>query len=95
MVTVFSTSSDRDRITRLYDSNGNLLAEYPGYDAQFTPDQRHLVVKSATSDLLEVWPIDNGLDDLLARGCHWLRHYFVNYPEKKPDVCNILGLEAK
>ncbi|MBD2232504.1 AAA-like domain-containing protein [Phormidium tenue] len=87
---IIVTGSRKDAATRLYDLNGNLLAEFPGYEPEFLGNDR-LIFKSTVDDSLEIWPIEYELDDLLARGCYWLRHYFVSHPEEKPEVCSQLA----
>ncbi len=39
-----------------------------------------------------LWPVEN-LEELLARGCEWLRGYFVNHPEAlaELEVCREVG----
>ncbi|MEL7226346.1 MAG: WD40 repeat domain-containing protein, partial [Cyanobacteria bacterium J06576_12] len=68
-------------ISLIYDTAGNLLAEYPGSafggrgdDLGFTPDSSQLITKS-NDGLYHIWQLDNGLDDLLARGCEWAKPY--------------------
>ncbi|MBD2232507.1 AAA-like domain-containing protein [Phormidium tenue] len=80
-------SSGDDRVSRIYSLNGDLIAEYPGYEATFL-GQSHLILRSSINDVLEIWPIDDGLDDLLQKGCYWLRHYFASHPEERLEYCS-------
>jgi WD40 repeat protein len=90
-----ATTSQSEDISRIYDLSGNLLAEYPGSlppsykdslyfgsSLGFTPDGQRFVTISKDG-YLRIYRFDNGLDDLLARGCAWARTYLENYPEEK------------
>ncbi|ASC73754.1 WD-40 repeat protein [Halomicronema hongdechloris C2206] len=35
---------------------------------------------------VRLFRLDNGLDDLLARGCAWLQDYFNANPEKQAEA---------
>jgi len=76
-------------ITRLYDLEGNLLAEYQGSTAPqdskglslgFTQDGKQILTLTSNGTL-RVWDldagltVDGGLDDLLTRGCAALRNF--------------------
>ena len=72
LTTVFSEDS-----SLVYNAAGRLLAEYPGSvfgpgDLGFTPDSTRIVTQSSDG-YHHVWQLDNGLDDLLVRGCDWVR----------------------
>ena len=97
---IITTSPDED-ITRLYDLEGNLLAEYLGSTVSsdpkyyglslgFTKDGTQIL--TLTSDgTLRVWDIDagltidGGLDDLLRRGCAELKNF--RHREDVRKVC--------
>ncbi len=75
------TTVTSEDISLIYDADGKLLAEYPGSviggggdDLGFTPDGTRLITKS-NDGLYHVWQLDDGLDDLLARGREWARPY--------------------
>ena len=78
---IVTTVASED-ISLIYDTAGNLLAEYPGSlssdgqgsDLGFTPDSSQLITQS-NDGLYHVWQLDDGLDDLLASGCEWARPY--------------------
>jgi hypothetical protein len=81
------TILDED-ISHVYDTAGNLLATFPGsvsiQDEQlgFTPDSKHLFTKTNDGDY-HLWQLDNGLDDLITRGCDWVRPYLQANPEEE------------
>lgn len=85
--------ADKD-ISRIYDTAGTLLAEFPGsvhsdQDEQlgFTPDDKHLFTRTNDGDY-HLWQLDNGLDDLIAQGCDWVRPYLQANPEEtRADFC--------
>jgi len=74
--------------TRLYDFSGNVLAEFPGNYFMMSPDGKFLITKLRNGER-RLWRVDNGLDDLLARGCSWLQPYLKFNPEdlKRLKVC--------
>ncbi|MGB7085545.1 MAG: hypothetical protein WBD47_08325, partial [Phormidesmis sp.] len=80
-------------ISRIYDTAGNLLAEFPGsvsYQYQqlgFTADGNFLFTRT-NDGFYHLWQLDDGLDDLLARGCDRVRpHLQANPDEKRADFC--------
>jgi len=91
-----------DGFAQLWDLSGRKIAEWKGnsryksvYTLSFSPDGRYLA--TAGTGGLQIWRI-GGLDELLARGCNWLKDYFVTHPEalEKLEVCQnpINSLEA-
>ena len=77
------TTVSSEDISLVYDATGKLLAEYPGSvffdsgswsDLGITPDGTRLITRS-DDGFHHIWQLDNGLDDLLARGCEWARPY--------------------
>ncbi|MEH1986904.1 nSTAND1 domain-containing NTPase [Nostoc sp.] len=79
--TIATASSDNT--ARLWTLNGQLLQEFKGhqglvYSVSFSPDGK--TIATASDDkTARLWPVDN-LDQLLARGCNWLRDYLQNNP---------------
>ena len=85
-------------ISRIYDTAGNLLAEFPGstfYQSQqlgyqqlgFTSDGNYLFTRT-NDGFYHLWQLDDGLDDLLARGCDWVRpHLQANPDEERAAFC--------
>lgn len=67
---------------RLWDGQGSLLAEYshPGIRSiAFSSDRRYLATVGLDGNL-RLWSIQR-LDDLLSRGCDWLKDYKNAYPD--------------
>jgi WD40 repeat protein len=88
-----TTLRDQD-ISRVYSVSGILLAEFSGsvFDVSntrrflpdslgFTPDGQHLLTRSSDG-YIHLWRLDNGLDDLLERGCTLAQEYLRNHPEE-------------
>jgi hypothetical protein len=46
------------------------------------PDGQHFATISH-DNYLRSYRLDNGLEDLLPRGCAWARSYLENHPEEK------------
>jgi WD40 repeat protein len=87
-------SISRGQAAHVWDLSGRLLAELKPQDivsrvnsASFSPDGQRLVTGEFYGTV-RLWRID-GLDQLLVRGCNWLKDYFVTHPEeqKKLHVC--------
>lgn len=81
-----TTISDED-ISHVYDTAGNLLAEFPGSvfnqrrQLGFTTDGNYLFTRT-NDGFYHLWQLDDGLDDLLARGCDWVRPHLQANPEE-------------
>ncbi|AKG21461.1 hypothetical protein IJ00_09310 [Calothrix sp. 336/3] len=78
-------------IIQLWHVTGGQLAEYtiPEEEAingiSFSPDGK-LITAIGSGGTVRVWRLE-GLDDLLTRGCHWLKDYFVTRPELRKEIC--------
>jgi WD40 repeat protein len=80
----------------LWDLQGNSLAEFHEIDASvesisFSPDGRYLAAALETSSkktIVRLWRVET-LNELLARGCDWLKYYLASHPEarEKLKVC--------
>ena len=94
---LIATSIDEDT-SRVYNLSGDLLAEYSGstFDIWqwrhlfsrslgFSPDGQHIMTLS-NDGYVRLWRQDNGLDDLLVRGCTWLEDYFRANPGKQEEL---------
>jgi WD40 repeat protein len=87
---LLATASD-DGTARLWDLSGNQIAEFTHQAAvlsvTFSPDGNYLATVS-TNGTVRLWPVET-LDELLARGCDWLKYYLASHPEarEKLKVC--------
>ncbi|MBD2067534.1 AAA-like domain-containing protein [Leptolyngbya sp. FACHB-671] len=78
-----SLSGDRiaalgeDNRIRVWDNNGNQIAEYEGYAMALSPDGKSIIVVSQADNTPRLWRLDD-LDGLLQRGCNWLQPYFAH-----------------
>jgi WD40 repeat protein len=92
-----ATAFNDNCTTRLWNLQGDLVAEFhewrehPVVSISFSPDGRHLAAAIDTRNektLVRLWRVE-GLDELLARGCDWLKYYLASHPEarEKLKVC--------
>ncbi|HEY9798717.1 MAG TPA: hypothetical protein V6D25_00040 [Leptolyngbyaceae cyanobacterium] len=82
----FATGS-ADGTARLWDLKGQLVQEFKDhkgtvYSVNFSPDGKQLATAS-TNGTVKLWSIEYDLKPILAKGCNWLKNYFVKHPEKK------------
>ncbi|MCC5652104.1 hypothetical protein LC609_20230 [Nostoc sp. XA013] len=74
-------TASQDRTARLWTLNGELLQEFKGHQGgvlgvSFSPDGKTIATASVDKTA-RLWPVEN-LDQLLVRGCNWLRDYLQN-----------------
>ena len=88
---ILATASD-DGTARLWNLSGNLLAEFKGHQdavtsVSFSSDGKYLATAS-DDGTARLWRVET-LDELLARGCDWLKYYLASHPEarEKLKVC--------
>ncbi|MBU7581871.1 MAG: hypothetical protein KAF91_02985 [Nostoc sp. TH1S01] len=87
-----ATASD-DRTARLWSLDGQLLRELKGHQGSvlsvsFSPDGK--TIATASDDrTARLWPVQS-LDQLLVRGCEWLKYYVKNPSATEEDrkLCN-------
>ena len=96
----FIASASEDKTVKLWSREGNLIKIFEGHTAEvyavsFSPDGKTLA--SASRDTtIKLWNLD--LDNLLVRGCDWVREYLENKPEgdSDKDLCEGVGkIEGK
>jgi WD40 repeat protein len=84
-----------DKTARLWDLSGRLLAELKMLDSRSSFPDSSAILKSAFfsqdgkqivtvshEGIIRIWRV-GGLDDLLARGCNWLRDYLATHPKER------------
>ena len=76
--------------TTLWSLSGQLLAEFTGrmttnFNEDFDrfSDNGQYLITSLDNTTHRIWRLDNGLDDLLARGCNLLESYFTANPDQR------------
>ena len=87
-------SASDDRTVKLWDLQGNLLNTLEGHGSgiwsvSFSPDGMTLASTSA-DNTVKLWNFD--LDDLLDKGCRWLRDYLTTNPtiiDEERRLCGI------
>jgi WD40 repeat protein len=82
-------SASTDGTVKLWRADGTLittLTEHQGavFSVAFSPDGQTLISSSADGTVLR-W--DLNLDQLLNRGCEWLRYYLISHPQSNRDIC--------
>ncbi len=82
-------SASTDSTIKLWKTDGTIittLTEHQGavLSVNFSPDSKTLISSSADGTVL-LWSLN--LDQLLDRGCEWLRYYLVNHPKSDLDIC--------
>ena len=85
-------TASSDKTARVWDLKGTPIAVLTGHQsgvisASFSPDGQRIVTASSDGTA-RVWRV-GGLDELLTRGCDWLKDYLDSHPEerKKLQVC--------
>jgi WD40 repeat protein/O-acetyl-ADP-ribose deacetylase (regulator of RNase III)/CheY-like chemotaxis protein len=81
-----------DGTVKLWTISGHLLAEIKGYQGCVTNvsfcDSGKLIATACDEGTVQLWRVEE-LDELLARGCDWLKDYFATHAEalEKLEVC--------
>ncbi|MEQ9238828.1 WD40 domain-containing protein [Coleofasciculus sp. E2-BRE-01] len=78
-----------DGTARLWDLSGNPIAEYKGHQGRvssvsFSPDGQYLAT-SSNDCTARLWRVE-GLNQLLYRGCQWLKDYLASHPQARRRV---------
>jgi WD40 repeat protein len=86
-------TASNDNIVRLWDLSGRILSEFkipqknlffPNQglkSAFFSQDGKQIIVVSSDG-IIRTWRVD-GLNELLARGCDWLKDYLATHPKAR------------
>lgn len=89
-------TTSEDLTTRLWDLLGNQIGEFKTdnsgeMSAAVSPDGR-LIAMASDDGSVKIWRVET-LDELLARGCEWLKYYLGNHPEarEKLPICHNLN----
>ncbi|MBD2501704.1 WD40 domain-containing protein [Anabaena azotica] len=91
---IIATASS-DGTARLWTAQGQLLRELKGHQGivlsmSFSPDGK--IIATASSDkTARLWPVES-LDQLLLRGCKWLRYYVKNPTASEEDRKLCVGI---
>ncbi|MBW4569998.1 MAG: AAA-like domain-containing protein [Tolypothrix carrinoi HA7290-LM1] len=81
-------TASKDGTLRLWTQVGNSwqqFAEYQASNVAFSPDGK-LIAIVVGENTVQLRPIE-GLDELLARSCGWLRDYLSTHPDVGKQVC--------
>jgi len=85
-----ATGGTSGETVQVWALSGWQLAEFriPGEGAihlvSFTPDGKHLAALG-TNNSIRMWRLE-GFDELLTRGCNWLKDYLANHPKSLEDL---------
>jgi WD40 repeat protein len=84
------STAGQDGTTQLWLPSGQLIAQFSGhegrvYSVSFSPNGEYLVTVGRDGTVRR-WRVE-GLDELLKRGCLWLKDYFVTHP-KAARICS-------
>jgi WD40 repeat protein len=81
----------KDGTVRVWDSKGQQIAEYEGYAMALSPDGKEILVVSKNDNIPRMWRVDD-LDELLKRGCDWLRvSITLDTSKKDRQMCGVKG----
>ncbi|WP_407887377.1 WD40 repeat domain-containing protein, partial [Scytonema sp. NUACC26] len=81
-----------DGTARVWNLSGQQVAEFEGNQklnsVSFSPDGK-LIATAGTDGTVKLWRIES-LDELLTRGCLWLKDYFISNPDKlkQLEICH-------
>jgi WD40 repeat protein len=82
-------SASTDSTIKLWKTDGTLITTLTGHQkavlsVSFSPDGQTVISSSADGTVL-LWSLN--LEQLIDRGCEWLRYYLVNHSKADLDIC--------
>ena len=86
-------SASQDNTIKLWNTKGNLLYTLRGHSSwvnsiEFSPNGKN-IASSSYDDTVKLWSLD--LDEVMSRGCNWVRDYLENNPnvsEEDRKICD-------
>lgn len=93
-------SGSRDKTIKLWSRDGQLIKTLSGHNkpvmgVSFSSNGQ-MIASASEDNTIILWNLD--LDDLLVRGCDWLRDYLKNNPnvnESDRTLCNGIGTQKR
>lgn len=84
----FITYERKNKIVRFWDLSGNLFSEWNNV-VSWRDDWRYIAVNENSK--LRMLPVSHNLEELLAKGCDWLKYYLETHPDeaKQLKVCQV------
>jgi WD40 repeat protein len=90
---MISFDSDKDKTVKVWNLEGELLSTFPytgsSDNIKFTSDGKNIIT---LDNGLKLWSLD--LNDVMTRGCDWVRDYLTNNPnvsEEDRKICDGIG----
>jgi WD40 repeat protein len=82
-------TAGNDGTVQLWNFSGQQLAEFKGHHSgvnsvSFSPDGK-LLATAGDDGIAKLWPVE-GLDELLVRGCNWLKDYLATHPDEEQKL---------
>ncbi|MBD2340877.1 hypothetical protein H6G64_28310, partial [Calothrix sp. FACHB-156] len=77
-----------DGTARVWDLTGRQIAEYES--GTLSPNWQLIATRPKDNNsIVKIWRVEGSLDELLARGCDWLRDYLQNADasERESGIC--------
>ncbi|NEQ29332.1 MAG: hypothetical protein F6K28_62500, partial [Microcoleus sp. SIO2G3] len=93
-------SASDDNTVKLWNVSGQELTALKGHRGSvnsvvFSPDGK-MIASASDDNTVKLWNMD--LDDLLVRGCNWVRDYLKNNPNVKDEdrkLCDDVGSRSR
>ena len=95
---MFIASTGDDETVKLWSLNGSEITTLTGnkgggYSVRFSPNGK-VIATGDYEGTIVLWNLD--LDDLIVRGCNWVRDYLKTNPNAKEDrhLCDGIGASS-